>query len=126
MPLQWNGEQLMRDLRQQAARNLLATAVTLQVEHMKRLSIDNPPPYLNPAPKGAYPHKRTGFGQANIVMAPTSISEVAQTLSVRVGVTQNAAYMAYLEVAGWKGLLDTLADLRSQLAAIAGGSIGTR
>lgn len=121
MTIEWNGEAVMRELRQQAARGLLAAAVTLQTEHMKRLNVPNPSPYLSPAPKGDYPHKRTGFGQANVRMTPTTIAAVAATLSVRVGIGENAKYMAILETKGWKGLLDTLADLRPQLAAMTGG-----
>ncbi len=53
----------------------------------------NPPPYLNSAPKGEPPAKRTGFGAAN-----TKYELDRAAFEGRVGVTDNAIYMLFQEV----------------------------
>ena len=122
MPLQWNGNQAMRAIHEQTARNLREVADILRNQHKLRLGVSG----SQSAPRGSYPHKRTGFGQSKVVMSPTSVSAIAKSLSVRVGIDGAGWYLAYLETEGWKGLLDTFADLRSQLAAVAGTPISTR
>ena len=74
--------------------------------------------YANPSKPGEAPRKRTGFGQRNVRY---SINEKEGT--GRVGVSVNAAYMAYLEVGTAKvaarpWLLVTIRKYLPQLRAI--------
>jgi hypothetical protein len=59
--------------------------------------------YTNPASITDPPHKRTGFGQANI---DYELDQAA--LRGRVGVRRNAIYMAFLELKGYLWMRGTL------------------
>lgn len=109
-------------LLKQMAGNLLRAAVTFQTEHKRRLNIANPPPHLDSSAPGEYPRARTGFGRDGTVVQPTDLATIAKTMRVRCGYIKNAWYMGYLEVyRRRKGLNQTLADMRSQIAAIIAG-----
>lgn len=118
MTVEWNGDAFIRNLQETAAKGLLAAAKTLQNEERARRGIRNPRPYHNSAPKGQYPHLRTGAGRAGIMVSPSSLSEVINLLRVRVGYARNTFYSAVLESQGWKGLKNTLTDIRGQLGNV--------
>ena len=74
--------------------------------------------YANPSKPGEAPRKRTGFGQRNV-----RYSIDKKTGTGRVGVSVNAAYMAYLEVGTSKvaarpWLLATVKKFLPQIQAI--------
>lgn len=121
MTTEWNGDAALRAIREAAAQRLLAAAIHLQSAHRMRLNVSNPRPYRTPAPRGEYPRKRTGIGQAGVLVVPTDPGQVARDGRVRVGHSQSAAYLAYLAGRGWKGLLDTLAAETPRLRQILGG-----
>ncbi len=118
MTLEWNGDAFIKALNERAAKGLLAAAKTLQNEDRSRRGIRNPRPYRNSAPKGEYPHLRTGAGRAGIMVSPSSLSEVMQLLRVRVGYARNTFYSAVLESEGWKGLRNTLTEIQGQLGGV--------
>lgn len=121
MTLEWNGDEAIQAMREAIAEKLLKAAVVTQTEHMKRLDVQNPPPYKTPAKIGEWPRKRTGFGQSHIFIEPRSKSEIARTLTVRIGYGVSAFYLAILKDKGWKGLTDTLDAIRPQIRAILEG-----
>lgn len=93
---------------------------------MQRLNVSAGPKgsrrtiYTRPSKPGEYPRKRTGFGQASVMLDTHDVNEIARTLRVRVGYQANAHYMPILELyRDRKGLIDTLKDLRPQLEALA-------
>lgn len=105
-------------LRQQAAERLVTCAVTLQSEEMGRLSIANPYPHKNPAPQGEYPRARTFTLRNGVQYDSTTLDVIKKELRVRVGYAARAFYGAILQRKGWKGLLDTLKDLRPRFVAL--------
>src|SRR5262249_52542965 len=113
-------------IREAVAESLLRAAVHLQVAHKDRLAINNPPPYLNSAQPGEYPRKRTGVGQAGVMIVPTSRQEVIRTLRCRGGHAASTFYLVALANRGWKGLLDTLEIELPKLEQILGGGGGIR
>lgn len=119
----WNGDEFMDELRENAARLLLVAATVLQTQHMKDLNKSNPRPYLNPAPKGEFPRKRTGNLQAGILIDPPDLDQIKSTLKVRVGYSANADYGAFLAVRGWKWILDSLAACESRIVQLTGGQV---
>lgn len=76
----------------------------------------NPPPYLNSAPKGQPPAKRTGFGAANVIY------ELDQAhMEGRVGLLPNAKYMAFHERGAHPWLMATLKKMMPRLKQIIEG-----
>lgn len=123
MPTQWNGDENLEQIRQQSARNLLAAAVLYENTMRQRVSVPNPPPYLDSSKEGEYPRLRTGAGQRALTHQPATPGEVARCGFVRVGYVEGDHHLLTLELArNRKGLLDTLEDMRPQLAALATGS----
>jgi hypothetical protein len=115
----WNGDAATARIRQSAAEMLLRMAVTFENEHRKRVSVANPPPYLNSSKAGEYMRLRTGGGQRGLTHEPVDVAGVMKAGFVRVGFTANARHMLILELArDRKGLLQTLTDLRPTLAAM--------
>lgn len=107
-------------LRQRAAEKLIACGITLQSAEMQALSVANPYPHTNPAPKGKHPRARTFNLRNSILYAPTSIDETKRTLLVRVGYAAGAFYGPILARRGWLGMIDTLAAIRGRLRQILG------
>lgn len=120
MAITWNGDEAKQQIAHASAAGLLRAAVFFQTTFKNRLNKSNPRPYLDPSKPGEYPRARTGFGRSNVMYEPTSVAEVEKKGYVRIGFSKNAWYMAYLEVyKGRKGMLATLRDILSQLAALA-------
>jgi hypothetical protein len=113
---------IVNRIRTEAARRLLAAAITLQSAHRSDLSKGNPSPHDHPAPKGDYPRLRTGGGRAGVVVTPTSVNEVIATGSVSVGHRAGGHHLYFLAGRGWKGLQDTYARERARLRALIEGS----
>ena len=78
MPVEFNGDGVKAELRQRQARVLLAMAVTVQAEFMKRLGRSNPRPYATPSTEGEYLRLRTGWLVAHILFEPASLAQVAR------------------------------------------------
>jgi hypothetical protein len=108
-------------VRQEAARRLLAAAITLQSAARADVSAGNPAPHDDPAPKGAFPKLRTGGGRANIAVAPASVGEIVAGGAVSVGHRGGGAHLFFLAGKGWKGILGTLARERTRIQAVLGG-----
>ncbi len=113
---------IVQRIRAEAARRLLAAAVTLQSAYRADVSKGNPAPHDNPAPKGAFPRLRTGGGRANVAVVPASISEVMASGVVSVGHREAGKHLFFLAGKGWKGILDTLARERPKIQRILEGS----
>ncbi len=125
---QWNGDAAMEAIRRQAAENLLAAAVFF--ENSLRQKVSKPSPffvgprggrnYYDPSKPGEYPKLRTGAGQKSITHQPERVSEVMETMYVRVGYVLGNHYFLALEFEQHrKGLIDLLDEMRPQLAALA-------
>jgi hypothetical protein len=106
-------------VRQEAARRLLAAAITLQSAYRSDVSVGNPAPHDHPAPKGDYPRLRTGQGRAAVSVSPASIGEVMGAGQVVVGY-RPPVHLYYLANKGWKGMLDTLARERANIQRVLG------
>lgn len=116
----WNGDKRMAEIRKAAAEGLLAAGVLFSNQVRQRVSVANPPPYLNSSKEGEYPRLRTGAGQKALTMQPSSVDEVIASGFVRVGYVQGDHHLLILELARKRlGLLRTLEDMRPQLAALA-------
>jgi hypothetical protein len=109
-------------IRREAARRLLAAAITLQTAHRGDLSTGNPSPHKAPAPKGSYPRLRTGGLRANVVVSPVSISEVMARGKCGVGYRPGGMHGLYLGRKGWLDVVDTYTREKGRLAAILKGS----
>lgn len=120
MAMQWNGAARLAAIQKAAAEGLLAAAVLFENQHKLRISVPNPPPYLNSSKPGEYMRLRTGEGLKGMAHEPLTWQEVVKTGYVRVGFVVNVKYMLILELAMQrKGLLQTLNDMKPQLAALA-------
>jgi hypothetical protein len=108
-------------IRQEAARRLLAAAITLQSWHREDLSVGNPAPHDHPAPVSDYPRLRTGGGRANVVVEPASVAGVMAQESVTVGYRPGGMHLYWLGNRGWKWITDTYARERARINAIFGG-----
>ncbi len=99
---------------QYAAQVLMRNALVLQAAHKRNLSKANPPPrFLSPAKRGQFPKARTFNLRDAVAIEPRSLAVIEQTGIVRVGVLVNAAYGEYLKANGWKGIIDTHEQLKS-------------
>lgn len=105
-------------LREEAARRVLAAAITLQSAHRGDLSVGNPSPHDHPAPHGQFPRLRTGGLRANVAIEPASVAGVIAKGSCSVGYRPGGMHGAYLAGKGWKGLLDTFNRERPKLLTI--------
>lgn len=116
MAVTWNGDARFHETQKQIAQKLQYAAVQFFNQHTQRLGVPYPPA----SKRGEYPHKRTGFGQANVRYAPADAQAIiAAGLKVRIGIAENAWYMLHLEKAkGRLGFNRTLQDLRPVIAAI--------
>lgn len=103
----WDQSGFEAALRAHAARKLAAAAVKLVAAHQKNLSVANPSPHANPAPKGSFPRGRTYFLRANIGFVPSTLPQIAAAGRVTVGVFPPAEYGVILKHKGWLGLADT-------------------
>lgn len=117
----WNAKALDEAMDEAAAR-LLKAAVALEAEHMRRLDVQNPPPFKTPAAKGQYPRKRTGFLQGHIGHDPVTVKAVRAAGKVRVGYLASAFYGSALAARGWKGIWDTARAIRNELIRIIGST----
>lgn len=107
--------------RRAAARRLLAVAHAFQAEHRQRVGVQNPFPYHDSSRPGEYPRRRTGQGQAGVIVEPESEGQVAKQLFVDVGYSEDVPYMQLLvDRAQRLGLETTLEEIRPRLEAIAG------
>jgi hypothetical protein len=116
-----DADQIVARIRTEAARRLLAAAIALQSAHRADLSVGNPAPHDDPAPKGEYPRLRTGGGRANVAVTPASVAEVLATGSVSVGHREAGKHLFFLAGKGWKGLRDAYDRERGRLKAILEG-----
>lgn len=114
-------EEMKKRVRLAVAKRLLAAAVLTQAEAKRDLSVPNPAPHLNPAPRGEFPRARTFNLRDAQAISPADLGEIARGLFVRVGVLRNAAYGPILASRGWKGIRDTYARVRDRVRRIIGG-----
>lgn len=147
MPGSFNGDALLQQVKEQAAKRLLRAAVFFQQQQMQRLNTSAEPfrkrikfkkgdfvlgpgggkrtgyyvtRYARPSKPGEYPHKRTGNLQANVVLSASSIAQIlADGLSVKSGLRENADYGLVLEFLRDRlGFMQTMKDLQPELKAI--------
>lgn len=116
-----NTAAIVERIRAEAARRLLAAAITLQSKYRADVSTGNPAPHKHPAPMGSFPHLRTGGGRANVAVEPASIAEVKVSGAVSVGHRDGGKHLYFLAGKGWKGMLDTLARERGSIQRILEG-----
>jgi hypothetical protein len=109
-------------VRTEVARRILKAALTMQSAHRGDLSVGNPAPHRNPAPRGDYPRFRTGSGRANVALTTTNLAEIARNLSVGVGYRPAGMHLLWLNRKGWKGLMDTYDRVKGQIQAILQGT----
>lgn len=110
----WDGNGAMAHIQAQGWDRIRRLTVFFWQACQTSLNVSNPRPYLNPAPKGSPPHKRTGFLAANVIY---EFDEKAMT--ARVGVLRPAIYGLFLELRGWSWLKYTLDKVLPQLKQIA-------
>jgi len=114
----WNGDRVMEQLREEAWKRILRATVAfwqeLQTVLNKRI---NPPPYLNSAPKGEPPAKRTGM-----LAAGTTYELDKANLRTRVGLIANVKYGLFLDRKAHPWFWVTLERMRDKLQAILRGS----
>lgn len=104
-----NSVEFMLEVERAGAEMLQLAALELQQQTTSDLrSGSNPPPYITPAPKGSFPHVRTGFLASSILYAPKSVKQIASTGFVRIGYAAAAFYGIALGHRGWKWLEDSL------------------
>jgi hypothetical protein len=112
---------IVERIRTEAARRLLAAALALQAAYRGDVSVGNPAPHDDPAPRGDYPRLRTGGGRANVAVEPASVARVAAEGAVSVGHRKAGAHLYWLAGKGWKGILDTLRRERARIRQVLGG-----
>lgn len=117
----FDADPIIDRIRREAGRRLLAAALTLQTDHRQDLSVGNPSPHKNPAPRGQFPRLRTGNLRAGVAIAPASIPEVLSRGGVAVGYRQPAIYGTYLGAKGWKWVVDTYNRERTKIDRVLGG-----
>ena len=111
--------------KKEAAQRLQRAAVFFVTNHQSRLGISNPRPHKTPSLPGQYPRKRTGFGIAGIITAPTSAAGIAaEGYRVRIGQIENSSYMLILELYKNRlGFKRTADDLRDRIKIILGSKV---
>lgn len=119
--MSFDPDEVVDRIRREAGRRLLAAALTLQTDHRLDLSVGNPSPHKNPAPKGQFPRLRTGNLRSGIAITPASIPEVLARGGVAVGYRQNAAYGVFLGAKGWKWIIQTYEAERAAIDRILAG-----
>ena len=128
MALEFRGEEIIRGMRLEVAKRLLAAARHFQKFHMEKIGIVNPPPYLDSSKPGEYLKKRTGWLQSRVLYEPTSPSSVADNdLTIRVGIGESARYGVWHELFNRRlGLEETLKRTKRDMAALVsrGGAVG--
>jgi uncharacterized membrane protein YgcG len=91
--LEWNGDHC-KQLVFKASWECIRRAAFFYFERVQdALNVSNPRPYANSSVPPDPPHKRTGFGAANVLAEYDEAS-----LSARIGVATNAMYMIFLEL----------------------------
>lgn len=146
MTVEIQGQEVIAAAKMEAASRLLDAALYFQAQHMQRLNTSAQPErrrvkfrkgdfiispagrkitsrtvtvYTNPSKPGEYPHKRTGFGQANVLYGPQTAEEVAKDLTVKLGVSAGGSYLEILEfLRDRKGFLDTMREIEPQIKTI--------
>ncbi len=103
MAIEWNGETAALAAKEEAAKRLQRAVQWFWMQHVRRLSISNPLPYVTSSKPGEYPRKRTGNLIANVLWAPTDIVGIMTNFKVRVGVGQPGMYGLILEF--WRDAL---------------------
>lgn len=121
MAVEWQGDEARETLARERGRVLLAMAVTLQTEFLRRINASNQKG-KSPSRPGEYLRKRTGWLQGHVLYAPQTPEAVARAGRVRVGYGEAGWY------GGWwesrqdrqrrKGLIDLVEELRPALAAL--------
>ena len=112
----WNGDREQKLVLDAAWGRILRAAVFFWTQLQLTLNVSNPRPYLNSAPKGDPPRKRTGFGAGSVLYKADK-----QRQEVQVGLLGNAKYMAFHELGQHPWLLVTLKRLQPQLQRILEG-----
>lgn len=118
----WHGDKFVKMVEDQRWENM-QRAVNFYLNACKRaVSRGNPWPHNNSSKPNEPPKLRTGFGRGNIIAQHDK-----QNQTIKVGVRENAAYMAMWEV-GIRGvkrpwMLPTLMRLKNTLARIMGSEL---
>lgn len=110
----FDADAISDELRAKAAKTLLTNAVKLQLRHKRNMSRANPAPHTSPSKAGEYPKARTFNLRDAVAIEPRDLKTIEMTGRVRVGVLVNAVYGEYLFRAGWKGIIDSHNELKSQ------------
>lgn len=119
MTLQWHGEEAKKLIRERAAKGLIRAAIHFQSVHTQALSRSYPPA----SKVGEYPRARTFNLRSSVLYEPTSVGEVAKTLTVKMGLAQRAFYGVILELKRRrKGLVATLKKTRATLRRLVRGT----
>lgn len=103
------------------AEKLLRAAVHVTTAEQAALSVGNPSPHKNPAPRGQHPRLRTGHGRARVAYRPVRPDEVKAALSITLGYEAGAFYLPVLGNRGWKWMLDTWRAQRPAVQALFAG-----
>ncbi len=114
----WNGDKALKQLEEEAWKRILRATVAFWDELQRVLNQRiNPPPYLNSAPRGEPPAKRTGF-----LAAGTTYETDRPNMKTRVGVIANAKYGLFLDRKNHPWFWVTLERMRPKLEEIMRGS----
>lgn len=155
MATEWNGDDFLNSVKENAAKGLLTAAVFFENTMRQRVSMPSPfftekkakqlirskkginkwgflrnlrsdangRIYYDPSAPGEYPKLRTGAGQKALTHQPETVQDVIEAGFVRVGYVEGNHHLLALEMAKDRlGLLQTLEDLRPQLAELATGA----
>lgn len=114
-----NTDDFIARIREEASLLLLEAGFLIQTTLKGQLSTSYPPASL----PGQYPHGRTWGGRDAVTVTPSDPKEIARVGFVRVGFTENAWYMPWLEIEkGRLGIFHTYEQLRPAIAQILSGS----
>lgn len=94
MVLKWEGDQIIHKVKAKSEEAMTRAGVFLQKKMQESVNI-SARRGKTPSKAGQPPRVRTAFGRSNIVV---NSMKVGGHFVVRVGVTRNAIYMAYLEL----------------------------
>jgi hypothetical protein len=89
----WMGEGVGQQLETDCWGRIVNATEAFLAELKQVLNVRNPPPFLQSSRPGEPPRKRTGWGQAHVIR-----EYERPQLKSRVGVEENASYMAILEL----------------------------